>query len=65
MIKDKKTSEGLVLYVKQQLGKPYWYGCFGQISSEKLYLQKKKQAPFSTRYFLVIQLLSLGHLRCL
>lgn len=45
MIKDKKTSEGLVLYVKQQLGKPYWYGCFGQISSEKLYLQKKKQYP--------------------
>lgn len=44
----KKTSEGLVKYVKKQLGKPYWYGTFGQKSSEPLYYQKKRQYP---RYY--------------
>nr|DAQ15754.1 MAG TPA: protein of unknown function (DUF3597) [Caudoviricetes sp.] len=40
-----KTNKGLVEYCKAQLGKPYWYGCFGQISSKALYNTKKKQYP--------------------
>lgn len=40
-----KTASGLVSYAKAQLGKPYWYGTFGQLSSEALYKQKKKQYP--------------------
>ena len=40
-----KTNIGLVEYAKAQLGKPYWYGCFGQIASEALYNTKKKQYP--------------------
>lgn len=40
-----KTASGLVKYAKAQLGKPYWYGTFGQKSSEALYKQKKKQYP--------------------
>ena len=40
-----KTNVGLVEYTKAQLGKPYWYGCFGQISTEALYNSKKKQYP--------------------
>ena len=40
-----KTNIGLVEYAKNQLGKPYWYGCFGQISTETLYQQKKNQYP--------------------
>lgn len=53
----KKTSKGLVEYVKAQLGRPYWYGTFGQKSSKALYLQKKNQYPnyytasdYSTQY---------------
>ncbi len=53
----KKTNLGLVDYAKAQLGKPYWYGTFGQKSSKSLYLQKKKQYPsfyiasdFSSQY---------------
>ena len=45
MIKEKKTSEGLVAYVKRQLGKPFWFGCCGQISSNQLYTQKKQMYP--------------------
>lgn len=44
-MKEIKTNEGLVAFVKNQLGAPFWFGCFGQISSEKLYLQKKEQYP--------------------
>ena len=43
-----KTAKGLVKYVKKQLGKPYWYGTFGQKSSEPLYNQKRRQYP---RYY--------------
>lgn len=41
----KKTAEGLVLYAISQLGKPYWYGTFGQRSTIELLEQKKKQYP--------------------
>ena len=40
-----KTSEGLVSYAIAQLGKPYWYGTFGQAAGKGLYEQKKKQYP--------------------
>ena len=40
-----KTNTGLVEYAKAQLGKPYWYGTFGQISTTSLYNYKKKQYP--------------------
>ena len=40
-----KTNLGLVKYAKAQLGKPYWYGCFGQTSTEGLYKTKKAQYP--------------------
>lgn len=43
-----KPNKFLVEYCFNQLGRPYWYGCFGQISSEKLFIAKKKQYP--TRY---------------
>lgn len=32
-------------YCKAQLGNPYWWGTFGQVASEGLYIQKKKQYP--------------------
>ena len=40
-----KTNIGLVEYAKAQLGLPYWYGTYGQISSEELYKRKKAQYP--------------------
>lgn len=40
-----KTAQGLVAYAKAQLGKPYWYGTFGQTSTKALYSSKKKQYP--------------------
>lgn len=47
----------MVEYAKAQLGKPYWYGTFGQISTEPLYATKKRQYPkyytaqdFSSQY---------------
>ena len=40
-----KTAMGLVEYVLAQLGRPYWYGTFGQSASKSLYDQKKKQYP--------------------
>ena len=40
-----KTNKGLVDYAKAQLGKPYWYGTFGQAASKSVYDQKKKQYP--------------------
>lgn len=39
----KKTAKGLVEYVLAQLGRPYWYGTFGQAASKALYEQKKRQ----------------------
>lgn len=41
----KKTAAGLVAYAKAQLGKPYWYGTFGQAASKSLYEYKKGQYP--------------------
>ena len=40
-----KTAKGLVEYAKAQLGKPYWYGTYGQAASQSLYNSKKKQYP--------------------
>lgn len=40
-----KTAKALVTYAKAQLGKPYWYGTFGQSASRELYEQKKRQYP--------------------
>lgn len=40
-----KTAKGLVEYAKAQLGRPYWYGTFGQEGIKALYDQKKKQYP--------------------
>ena len=40
-----KTNNGLVAYAKAQLGKPYWYGTFGQAASKSVYDQKKNQYP--------------------
>lgn len=44
----KKTAKGLVEYAKAMLGKPYWYGTYGNTSSKELYEYKKKQYP---RYY--------------
>lgn len=38
-----KTNSGLVEYCKAQLGKPYWYGCFGQTADQNLLNMKRKQ----------------------
>lgn len=40
-----KTGQGLAEYALAQLGRPYWWGCFGQVASAALYEQKKKQYP--------------------
>ena len=40
-----KTNTGLVAYCKAQLGKPYWYGTFGQTASKSLHNSKKAQYP--------------------
>lgn len=40
-----KTNAGLVEYCQAQLGRPYWYGTFGQKASAALYADKKKQYP--------------------
>lgn len=40
-----KTAKGLVSYSVAQLGRPYWYGAFGQAASKDLYEQKKNQYP--------------------
>ena len=40
-----KTAIGLVEYAKAQLGRPYWYGTFGQKASKELHDQKKRQYP--------------------
>ena len=38
-----KTGQGLKEYALAQLGRPYWWGCFGQIADGALYAQKKAQ----------------------
>lgn len=40
-----KTNTGLVAYAKAQIGRPYWYGTYGQEGTEALYKAKKKQYP--------------------
>lgn len=42
---EKKTNIGLVEYAKAQLGKPYWYGTFGQKASKWLYDYNKSRLP--------------------
>lgn len=41
----KKTNVGLVEYCHAQLGRPYWYGTFGQKASQTLLEAKRKQYP--------------------
>ena len=52
-----KTGQGLAEYALAQLGRPYWWGCFGQRADAALYARKKKQYPayytatdFSSQY---------------
>lgn len=40
-----KTGQGLVEYAIAQLGRPYWWGTFGQTANAALYAQKKAQYP--------------------
>lgn len=40
-----KTNIGLIEYCKAQLGKPYWFGTFGQKATKQLYTNKKAQYP--------------------
>lgn len=40
-----KTNSGLVAYAKAMVGKPYWYGCYGQTATAALYTAKKAQYP--------------------
>nr|DAR52763.1 MAG TPA: putative peptidoglycan binding domain protein [Caudoviricetes sp.] len=40
-----KTGKGLVEYAKAQLGKPYWYGTFGQTANAGLLAAKRQQYP--------------------
>ena len=40
-----KTNTGLVEYALAQLGKPYWWGTFGQIASAGLLVQTRTQYP--------------------
>lgn len=40
-----KTNLGLVDYCRSQLGRPYWWGTFGQKASESLLRQKSTQYP--------------------
>ena len=40
-----KTNTGLVEYAKAQLGKPYWYGTFGNTATQSLLTAKTKQYP--------------------
>lgn len=45
----RKTGTGLAAYAKAQLGKPYWWGTFGQMASTELLAQKRAQYPDSYR----------------
>lgn len=40
-----KTNAGLVEYAVAQLGKPYWWGTFGQTASAGLLAEKRQQYP--------------------
>lgn len=41
----KKTNKGLAEYAMAQIGRPYWFGTFGQTATAALYSAKKKQYP--------------------
>lgn len=41
----KKTAKGLVEYCRAQLGRPYWWGTFGQTATAELLKQKRAQYP--------------------
>ena len=43
--KTTKTNRGLVQYCLAQLGRPYWYGTFGQLATPSLLVQKRQQYP--------------------
>ena len=40
-----KTARGLVEYARAQLGRPYWWGTFGQTADASLLAAKRKQYP--------------------
>ena len=40
-----KTAKGLVEYARAQLGRPYWWGTFGQTAGASLLAAKRKQYP--------------------
>ena len=40
-----KSSNWLVSYAKGQIGRPYWYGTFGQTANAALLKEKKAQYP--------------------
>lgn len=40
-----KTGQGLVEYAKAQLGRPYWWGTFGQTANAGLLAAKRQQYP--------------------
>ena len=40
-----KTAAGLVAYCRQQLGKPYWFGTFGNTATAALYESKRQEYP--------------------
>lgn len=40
-----KTASGLVEYAKAQLGKPYWWGCYGQLATAAVFASKRAQYP--------------------
>lgn len=40
-----KTAAGLVEYAIKQIGRPYWFGTYGQRATEELYLNRKKAYP--------------------
>lgn len=40
-----KNNIGLVEYCEAQLGRPYWWGTFGQKATQALYDMKRKQYP--------------------
>ena len=54
-----KTAKGLVEYARAQLGRPYWWGTFGQTADASLLAAKRKQYP---GYYLAADFESqLGH----
>lgn len=40
-----KTTAGLITYCKAQVGKPYWFGTFGNTASQSLLDYKREQYP--------------------